>query len=84
MTAVHIVERAGISLGDSVVVQGVGAVGLSAIALARLAGASTVMAIGAPDERLDLARQMGADHVFHLESSTPAERLEQRARSHPR
>ncbi len=83
MTAVHIIERAGISLGDSVLVQGVGAVGLSAIALARLAGAATVMAIGAPDERLDLARQMGADHVFHLESSTPAERLDHvRAATH--
>ena len=77
MTAVHIVERAEISLGDSVVVQGVGAVGLSAIALARLAGASTVIAIGAPDDRLDLARGMGADLVFHLDSTVPSERLEQ-------
>ena len=41
------------------------------------------MAIGAPDERLDLARQMGADRVFHLESSTPAERLDHvRAATH--
>ena len=50
LTAVHIVERAEIRLGDTVVVQGTGAVGLSAIALARLAGASTIIAIGAPDE----------------------------------
>ena len=48
ITAVHIIERAEISLGDTVVVQGAGAVGLSAIALARLAGAATVIAIGAP------------------------------------
>src|SRR3954468_19205110 len=38
-TAVHSAERAEIRLGDSVVVQGVGAVGLSAIAMARIAGA---------------------------------------------
>src|SRR3954469_12035244 len=48
LTAVHIAERAEIRLGDSVVVQGTGAVGLCAIALARLAGASTIVAIGAP------------------------------------
>src|SRR5947207_5401385 len=49
LTAVHIAERAEIRLGDAVVVQGTGAVGLCAIALAKLAGASTVVAIGAPD-----------------------------------
>jgi threonine dehydrogenase-like Zn-dependent dehydrogenase len=76
LTAVHIAERAEIQLGDSVVVQGVGAVGLSVIALARLAGASSVIAIGAPDARLDLARQMGAETVLPLESTTPSDRLE--------
>jgi len=76
LTAVHIAERADIGLGDSVVVQGVGAVGLSAIALARLAGASTIIAIGAPDSRLDLARQMGADSVLHLDTTSAEERLE--------
>jgi len=76
LTAVHIAERADIGLGDSVVVQGVGAVGLSAIALTRLAGASTIIAIGAPDSRLDLARQMGADRVLHLGTTSPEERFE--------
>jgi threonine dehydrogenase-like Zn-dependent dehydrogenase len=83
LTAVHIAERADIRLGDSVVVQGTGAVGLSAIALARLAGAGMTIAIGAPSARLDLARQMGADVVFDLETTTPAERLESiRAATH--
>ncbi|HEY3885380.1 MAG TPA: zinc-binding dehydrogenase [Vicinamibacterales bacterium] len=67
MTAVHIAERAGVQLGDIVVVQGTGAVGLSAVALARLAGAATVIAIGAPASRLDLAHRMGADVVLDLE-----------------
>src|SRR6185369_811059 len=42
ITAVHIIERAALALGDTVLVQGTGAVGLSAIALARLSGASKV------------------------------------------
>ena len=76
LTAVHILERAELKRGETVLVQGVGAVGLSAIALARLGGAATVFAIGAPRQRLDLARRMGADHVLDLEATSPAERLE--------
>ena len=76
LTAVHIVERAALRPGDSVVVQGTGAVGLSTIALARLGGASAVVAVGAPAARLAHARAMGADHVLDLEASTVEERLE--------
>jgi threonine dehydrogenase-like Zn-dependent dehydrogenase len=76
VTAVHIIERATLRPGDSVLVQGTGAVGLSTIALARLSGASTIVAIGAPPARLDLARRMGADRVLDLNGSTPEERLE--------
>ena len=74
LTAVHIAERAEIRLGDTVVVQGVGAVGLSAIALARIAGASRIIAIGAPEGRLSLAREMGADTVLDLTRTTPEHR----------
>jgi threonine dehydrogenase-like Zn-dependent dehydrogenase len=77
LTAVHIIERATLRPGDSVLVQGTGAVGLSTIALARLSGASTIFAIGAPAARLALARAMGADHVFDLEHSTVEQRLEE-------
>ena len=76
LTAVHILERAALRPGDSVLVQGTGAVGLSAIALAKLGGASTVIAIGAPAARNDLAVRMGADHVFDLDATTGEERLE--------
>jgi L-iditol 2-dehydrogenase len=76
LTAVHIRERAAFRRGDSVLVQGVGAVGLCAIALSKLAGASTVFAVGAPEPRLALARTMGADDVFALGATTPDERLQ--------
>jgi threonine dehydrogenase-like Zn-dependent dehydrogenase len=75
LTAVHILERAALRPGDSVLVQGTGAVGLSAIALARLSGAGLVLAIGAPAGRLELARAMGADRVFDLQATTAEERL---------
>lgn len=75
-TAVHVLERAALRPGDSVVVQGTGAVGLSAIALARLSGAGTVMAIGAPAARNALAREMGADVVFDLDATSAEERID--------
>ena len=83
LTAVHIIERATLRPADTVLVQGTGAVGLSTIALARLNGASTIIAIGAPGERLELARRMGADRVFDLNATSLEERLnEVRALTH--
>ncbi len=46
-TSVHAIERAEIKLGDNVVIQGSGPVGLNAIALAQLQGAGQVIAVGA-------------------------------------
>ena len=76
LTAVHVVERATLTRGETVVVQGTGAVGLSVIALARLAGASAVFAIGDPESRLALARQMGAELTLSLANTSAAERLD--------
>lgn len=74
ITAVHAVDRAAIRLADTVLVQGTGAVGLSIVALARLSGASAVVAIGTPDDRLDLAMRMGADLVLDLAATSDDER----------
>ena len=74
ITAVHAIDRAAVLLGDTVLVQGTGAVGLSAIALARLAGATRVIAFGAPADRLELAAAMGADLVVDVQRTDAAER----------
>jgi L-iditol 2-dehydrogenase len=76
LTAVHIIERSRITLGDTVVVQGAGAVGLSTAALARRSGAGQVIVIGGPADRLSLATRMGADAVVDLDRTTPDERLD--------
>jgi threonine dehydrogenase-like Zn-dependent dehydrogenase len=73
-TAFHAVERSDIALGDTVLVQGTGPVGLSAIALARLRGPYAVIALGAPEARLDAARRMGADLCLDVTATTPDER----------
>ncbi|MFF4935006.1 zinc-binding dehydrogenase [Streptomyces griseofuscus] len=58
-TMIHALwERRPVRLGETVVVQGSGPVGLAAACLAQLAGAYVIMA-GGPRSRLDLARGAG-------------------------
>jgi threonine dehydrogenase-like Zn-dependent dehydrogenase len=65
-TVVHaLYERRPVRLGESVVVQGSGPVGLAAAALARLSGASRVVVVGGPAERLRQAAAAGIGDV-HL------------------
>ncbi len=75
-TALHAVQQAGIQLGDSVVVQGSGPVGLSAAILAQLSGACQLIVVGAPQLRLDMALEMGVDAVINIEEHGPEERIE--------
>lgn len=51
--------------GQSVVVFGVGAVGLSAVMAAKLVGASAIIAVDVLQTRLDLATELGATHTFN-------------------
>lgn len=67
VTAMHAVERAGLRLGHSVAVLGVGPVGQSAVALSALGGAGPVIAIGAPASRLQFAGRMGATDAIGLD-----------------
>jgi L-iditol 2-dehydrogenase len=76
VTATHAVERGGIRLGHSVAVLGVGPVGQAGAALATLAGAYPVIAIGAPQSRLDFALSMGATHVVPLDLPAEERRAE--------
>jgi len=76
-TAFHAIERGEVGLGDTVVVQGSGPVGLMATALARLAGANRVILVGAPVKRLDVGRRLGADAIINIETSTLSDRREQ-------
>jgi len=51
-------------VGSSIVVFGAGAVGLSAVMAARIAGAATIVTVDLNRERLELARDLGATHVL--------------------
>ncbi len=66
-TALHAVDLAQIRLGDRVVVQGAGPVGLTACALAVASGAAWVGVVDPAENRLEAAGRMGADAVFGLD-----------------
>lgn len=65
-TGFHAVERAGIRMGDTVVVQGSGPVGLNAAIFAQLSGALRVLVVGSPAARLEAARRLGAEDALDV------------------
>ncbi len=56
-------ESAGVRIGDTVAVFAQGPIGLCATIGAKLAGASLVIGVDRLPDRLQIARQMGADHT---------------------
>lgn len=70
---VHAVMRGRIQLGDTVVVQGSGAIGLVTLVCARMSGAAQIIVVGGPAKRLELAKHMGADVVINVEEARGAE-----------
>ncbi len=72
---VHGLERIGVGFGDTVVIQGAGGLGMYATAVAKERGAHQVIVIDGLDERLALARAMGADATVDFrEHATPEAR----------
>jgi threonine dehydrogenase-like Zn-dependent dehydrogenase len=68
-------ERADIRIGDTVAVFAQGPIGLCATAGAKLSGATTVIGVDRLDSRLEVARQMGADHVVDASRSDPVDEI---------
>ena len=73
--AVTAVRRAQPRLGETIVVQGCGAIGLLTLGVAKQAGATRAIVVGGPAERLDVARAFGADVCIDIDQvRDPAER----------
>ncbi|MGQ4389972.1 NAD(P)-dependent alcohol dehydrogenase [Streptomyces sp. SAS_270] len=62
-------------VGDTVVVLGAGAVGLSAVMAAALSPATTIIAVDRVGERLALAKELGATHTVNAAQGNLAETL---------
>ena len=70
----------GVWLGDTVVIQGSGGLGINACAVAKEMGAGLVVAVDRVPERLKLAQAFGADAVIDLEQHPTPEARAARVR----
>lgn len=64
-TGIHGAELADIGIGDTVIVFGIGPVGLMAVAGARLRGASRILVTGTRPKCVEVAKLYGATHVIN-------------------
>jgi threonine dehydrogenase-like Zn-dependent dehydrogenase len=71
-TATQALISAGCGLGSTVVVQGAGGLGLTAIAMAKDMGADTVIVFDRIPSRLEIAKEFGADHTINAAEFTDA------------
>jgi len=66
-----VVNTAGVQPGTSVAVFGMGGVGLSAVMGARAVGAYPIIAVDRTEEKLSLAREVGATHTVNAATDDP-------------
>ena len=67
------IDNVKIRAGDVVAIIGSGPIGLLLLQLVRMAGASNVIQTDLKDDRLNLARKLGADYTINVERENPVE-----------
>jgi len=73
-TSGNAIELADMQIGDNVLIQGAGPLGLYLIAYARERGAGNIIVTGRGSERLSLARRLGADIILDYSTTTTEQR----------
>jgi L-iditol 2-dehydrogenase len=66
-------ELGGLVAGEAVAVLGPGPIGLLGVAVAKALGASPVILTGTRDNRLQIGRELGADHVVNVRKENAVE-----------
>ena len=66
-------ELGGLVAGEGVAVLGPGPIGLLGVAVAKALGASPVILTGTRDNRLQIGRELGADHVVNVRNEDAVE-----------
>lgn len=70
-----VTNNAQVAIGQSVVVFGAGGIGLSIVQGAALAGAHPIVAVDLFDNRLELARSLGATHAVNSRGTDPSDAI---------
>ena len=69
-------ELGGLVAGESVVVTGPGPIGLLGVAVAKALGAQPVILTGTRDNRLEMGKKLGADHVVNVRNEDAVEAVQ--------
>ena len=72
-TMISVTEAAHIEMGDTVVVQGLGLLGLYGCAMAKARGARRVIGLDTVSDRLEAAKKFGADETIDISAHTGEE-----------
>jgi L-iditol 2-dehydrogenase len=74
---IHAAGRAGVKIGDNIVIIGPGMIGLTSLMAAKMAGAGKIFITGANGDegRLALAKKLGADVVINVMQEDPVARI---------
>ncbi|CAN0168919.1 unnamed protein product [Ascophyllum nodosum] len=70
---VHACRRAGVQPGQTVMILGVGPIGLVSLMVAKSFGAAVAVVTDVSDERLKVASELGADFTVNVRGLSPAE-----------
>jgi propanol-preferring alcohol dehydrogenase len=77
-TAFHALKRGRVNAGETVVIYGVGGVGIHAVQLAaRIFGAGKVIAVDISEQKLKIAKKAGADEVINAAKEKPVQRIKE-------
>lgn len=70
-----VIATADVQAGETVAIFGVGGVGLSAVAAAKVVGASKIIAVDLSDEKLEFAQKFGATHMINAAQEDPVKAI---------
>ncbi len=74
-TSLHAVSRANLSIGETVVVQGAGIIGLGCVQVLKAITLTRVIVVDRSPARLAMAKQVGADEVVNFTEGDPVEQI---------
>jgi L-iditol 2-dehydrogenase len=74
--AAHAINVSGLKPGDSAVVVGTGMVGTFVVKLLKIFGANPVIAVDIDEQKLQLAKEFGADYTFNSDDKNLHDKIE--------
>ena len=75
--AVHAVERTPIAMNDTALVVGTGLIGLLLIQVLKQTGCGRIIGVDLDDDRLSLARELGADVTFNSKDESVVKQIQE-------